>query len=216
MKFDVDGFKNSAIFVVVIGIIAYVLFSSGAINDIKAGNYNKIANDVTNLFIVNAESQGGGSLASLSSKKNGVSYQKQDIPKNIVRATLNDNTLSSIMTSNSKVIFYVFPDNNGDYDAQIRNYITQYCPYSYKIASYSESSFGFIVSDVTYQNELCKSLSDCNKMRERANDHSQLTMFYQRCSKGACIFNAQKGQYIYIRSKDANDIISVLKANMNW
>ncbi|MCI1273752.1 MAG: hypothetical protein LKG27_04880 [Clostridiaceae bacterium] len=213
MKVSGDDIKNNLTFLAILGVIGYILVVSGAYKDIQSGNYNRIFTDITEMFQFNATSSTVAGKTSTTSKS-GVKMIVMDTPSFVLDLAKEDNEWGNIVSSSTKTVFYVMDDEKSG--NQLKSYINSNFAGSYVDESMSQGVFESNLSNVDFGNGICNSLQECNDMRKRAYNHSQVTMFFETCAKGACIFNRNTKQYIKIRSKNPNDIVEVMQRYRNW
>lgn len=213
---------NVAVLLIFVGMFMYLNVISGAFDDMKAGRYQSIFNDYVSVI----NPGGKQNVLKSSSKKTANKYSTIKtykgldfvgiVPPEIYRSSRDNNPMYNVFRPYGRVLFFIYTNSDADDVIAIKNTLVNKFPNSYIDKSINYDSFLSLKSNITPQSSICKSVSDCNEMRKRANVHSQVSLFLENCAKGACIINNRTGKYVKITTKDPKYIIQMLKKYSSW
>ena len=210
MKFNKDILPNLAMFAVIVGVFGYIVFQSGAINDVKAGKFDKAVARVTSFAMGAVDKGAKQATKNLPNKKFGGNAISLIIPD--VCYTFDDiNIFKELFNTDKKVVFYVYTPQEEKTAQEIKKYINEYYSSVYIDKSMTKTRFIDRKSDVRTNNNGCSSIEECRKVQANSSRHTQISSFVEKCAKGVCIINNQTRHYVKISSKDVEKVKELLK-----
>ena len=201
-------------------ILLAIAYFTGFLKDLNINNLNYVFNGVGNIVSDKINSSGirertvNANTVDSSGYKG---YRTQKISKDLIAVKTNFYLWDKIMNSNKKIVFYVYPSENDNFDSSIKQYLSKSGLYSYySNQAISERTLKHINVGSTSSDKVCNSFEECNEQRKSAVAKTNMTAFFAQCGKTMCIFNPKKKEYINIKKRDVNEAKKMLNALKNW
>lgn len=196
-------------FVVCIAIILAIAYFSGFLKGFTPADFQDAFNRIIHPEMAKSTARGG-----ISAYNN---YQPSKISQNVIRGASNLYVWRNMFSSNTKVVLYIYEDQDKDFHYQLQNYIARNpIKTNYNVYAYSKSDFKRVRLAEGGPSKICNTLEECKEQRQRAADYSASADFLERCGKTMCVINPTKRQFVRLPKRDAQKAVQMLNALKNW
>lgn len=220
-KVVIEKAKEVICFLVCVGVLAGIAYYTGLLNFVSTDSIKDSFSKFTNTVANPKEIKNSGFNPNGRSVTRYNNVRTYAIPQSVIKAVNNSNQWNDIFFGSRLNVFYVTGKGyfSPHFDSVVKHYVSSSKENRgyFTVKAYDTSRYNAMKNNVDIgPAKICDSIEECAGQANKANAHSTVSAFVDRCAKALCIINTRRSEYVMLRSSNPQKAVDTLESLKGW